>query len=118
LMVNSRLGARAAGVRASETALSNDAYPAQARQYANAYANQFEMPVLFFAAVILAIVVRQTSTLFVLVEWLFAAARIAHAFVHVTSNNVAIRGPLFFVSAVCVLVLWILIASGVLVGTL
>jgi hypothetical protein len=99
-------------------AASKEVYPAKARLYADSYANQFEMPVLFFAAVILAIVVRQAGTLFVLAEWIFAVARIAHAFVHVTSNNRSLRGPLFAVSAACVLVLWLLIASGVLIGTL
>jgi hypothetical protein len=97
--------------------LNNEAYPPKARQYAHAYANQFEMPVLFFVAVVLAIVVRQAGTLFVAIEWVFVAARIAHAFVHVTSNNLSLRGPLFAVSAACTLVLWLLIASGVLVGT-
>jgi hypothetical protein len=117
LMVKSRAEARKAGLAPRETALSGEAYPPKARQFANAYANQFEIPVLFFVAVVLAIVVRQAGTLFVAIEWLFVAARIAHAFVHVTSNKVTLRGPLFAVSAACTLVLWLLIASGVLVGT-
>jgi hypothetical protein len=118
LMARSRLAALKSGLKPGHVAMNTEAFPPKARQYANAYANQFEMPVLFFVAVVLAIVVRQAGTAFVVIEWLFVAARIGQAFVHVTSNNLSLRGPLFMASALFALVLWILIASGVLLGTL
>jgi hypothetical protein len=116
LMARSRMDALNTGVRARDIALSSDGFPARSRQISNCYTNQFEMPLLFIAAVILAIVVHHAGTLFVLVEWLFVIARVAHALVHTTSNNVAIRGPLFLASAVATALLWLLLALGVLFG--
>ena len=104
------------GIRHRDIALSSDAFPAQTRQIGNCYSNQFEMPLLFIAAVILAIVIRQAGTLFVLIEWLFVIARIGHAVVHTTSNNLTLRGPLFLASAVATALLWLILALGVLFG--
>jgi hypothetical protein len=112
LMAQSRMAAFKGGLAKHDIVLDSKAYPAKSRQFANAYGNQFEMPVLFFIAVVL----RQAGTLFVLIEWLFVAARIGQAVVHVTSNNVDLRGPLFLISAVCVLVLWVLIFVGINFG--
>ena len=116
LMAVSRRGAIQHGIRPRDIALGSEAFPAQTRQIGNCYANQFEMPLLFIAALILAIVIRQAGTLFVLIEWLFVIARIAHAFVHTTSNNLTLRGPLFLASAVATALLWLSLALGVLFG--
>ncbi|WP_158811527.1 MAPEG family protein [Beijerinckia sp. L45] len=115
-MAKSRADAMNAGTRPHDIALSSDAFPRQTRQISNCYANQFEMPLLFIAAVILAIVIRQAGTLFVLIEWLFVIARIGHAVVHTTSNNLSLRGPLFLASAVATALLWLILALGVLFG--
>jgi hypothetical protein len=117
LMAQNRMAAMRQGLKASEIALDGAGFPPKARQSANAYGNSFEMPTLFFAAVILGIVVHQAGNLFVVVEWVFLAARIGQAFVHVTTNDVRLRGLLFIAGAGATLLLWILIAYGVLIGT-
>ena len=109
----SRRDAMKGGLRESDVALGSDRYPTRSRQISNAYANSFEMPTLFFAAVILAIVVHQAGTLFVLVEWLFVVARVGQAFIHTTSNKVSVRGAFFLGSAACTGLLWLLVALGV-----
>ena len=101
----------------AEIALSDEAFPARARQVSNCFANQFEMPVLFFLAVIFGIVLHQTGWLFVLCEWLFVACRIAHAAVHTTSNVVRVRGLLFLGSTIATALMWLLIFVGVFFGT-
>lgn len=106
------------GIRSRDVALDDDAFPAGTRQIGNAYANQFEIPLLFIAAVILGIVVRQAGTIFILVEWVFVFARIGHAIVHTTSNDVSLRGKLFGLSAAATALLWILLAVGILFGAL
>jgi hypothetical protein len=118
LMAKSRLAAMGSGMRAETIALDSSAWPAGARQFANCYANQFEMPVLFLLAVIFGIVLHQTGWLFVLIEWLFVAFRLAHAVVHTTSNRVSLRGPLFLGSALATALLWLLIMMGVFFGGL
>lgn len=115
-LAKSRTTAMRHGTRPRDITLSNEAFPTQTRQIANCYANQFEMPVLFIAAVILAIVIRQAGTVFVLIEWLFVIARIGHAVVHTTSNNLTLRSPLFLASAIATALLWLILALGVLFG--
>ena len=115
--MKTRRDALASGVRPTDVQLSDAAFPAVARQAGNSYSNQFEMPTLFFLAVIFGWVLHQTGWLFVLVEWLFVAFRIAHALVHVTSNHLLFRGSLFFGSAVAVALLWLLIFLGTFFGT-
>ena len=108
---------RERGLTGGDIALSDDAFPARARQVSNCYKNQFEMPVLFLLAVIFGIVLHQTGWLFVLLEWLFVALRIAHAVVHTGANVVRLRGALFLGSAAATALLWLLIAVGVFFGT-
>ena len=115
-MAKTRRDAMRAGVRERDIALSDAAWPARAKQFANCYANQFEMPVLFMLAVIFAIVLHQAGTLFVILEWLFVALRLGHAFVHTTGNKVSVRGLLFIGSAAATALLWLLIFIGVFFG--
>ena len=107
---------RAHGITGRDIALGDEAMPARARQIANCYANQFEMPILFFLAVIFGIVLHQTGWLFVLIEWVFVACRIAHAVVHTGGNVVKLRGALFLGSAAATALLWLLIFIGVFFG--
>lgn len=117
LMAKARRDAMMGGLRARDVALSDAAFPAHARQIANCYANQFEMPVLFFLAVIFGIVLHHTGWLFVLCEWVFVLCRLGHAFVHTTSNRLDLRGPLFLGSAIAAAVMWLLIFIGVFLGS-
>jgi len=42
--------------------------------------------------------------------------RLLHAYVHVTSNRVNIRGPLFGISAVVLAIMWLIFIIQVLTG--
>ncbi len=115
-MAKSRQDAMKSGVRESDIALGTQAFPVKTRQISNAYANSFEMPTLFFVAVLFGVVLHQAGTLFVVVEWLFVIARVGQAYVHTTSNKVSIRGICFLGSVVTTVVLWLILALGVLFG--
>ena len=71
--------------------------------------NQFELPVLFFAACLVLFVLGAANTAAVLVAWFFALSRLAHAYVHVTTNRLRFRRPLFIAGFFAVFALWILI---------
>jgi hypothetical protein len=73
--------------------------------------NQFELPVLFYAACMVLFVLGAAGQMAVGVAWLFALARIAHAYVHVTSNRLRFRRPLFIASFVFTFALWALIGA-------
>jgi hypothetical protein len=88
--------------------------PAREKIARASFANQFEMPVLFFALVPLAILTRAADGLFVALSWVFVVSRIGHAAVHLTSNRQPARGLLWLAGVVVLLVLWLSFAGSVL----
>src|SRR5262245_5780262 len=77
-------------VKAADVDLRQLNWPRPIQQVNNSYTSQFELPVLFYVLTILAIVTKQADLLFVLLAWVFVLARLAHCFIHVTSNNVSV----------------------------
>ncbi len=73
--------------------------------------NQFELPVLFYVACMMLFVLGAAGQFAVLVAWLFSLSRIAHAYVHVTTNRLRLRRPLFLASFVFVFALWALVGA-------
>ncbi|MEM1380919.1 MAG: MAPEG family protein [Pseudomonadota bacterium] len=69
--------------------------------------NQFEFPVLFYAAVLLAIAGGQVSDYFATLAWVFAIARVLHSLVHCTINLVALRFVVFGVALFALLLMWV-----------
>jgi hypothetical protein len=86
------------------------------RRVGASYANQFEMPLLFFGLVPLALLTHKADAVFVTLEWLYVVARLAQAAVHVTINIVPLRGAFFFASAVVLGIAWIKLFLDLAVG--
>ena len=105
-------------VRPETIALRERGWPTRTEQVGNAVANQFELPLLFYVLVILALITRKADLLFVVMSWMFVVARIAHAFIHTGSNVVQIRGPVFGVGLTILLIMWIIFALRILFGAL
>jgi len=102
-------------VRARDIALREPNWPIQLLQLQNAFANQLELPVLFYALTILVLVTRTAADLwFVVPAWIFIALRLAHAYVHVTSNIVRLRGLIFITGAVVLCAMWIIFAVRII----
>jgi hypothetical protein len=103
-------------VKMRDIALGQPAWPEQPTKVANCYRNQFEMPVLFYVLVVLAIIARKADLLFVIMSWIFVVCRIVHAYIHTTSNHVGHRFYAFLASNLVLLVMWIIFAVRILVG--
>jgi hypothetical protein len=103
-------------VRLGDIALRQPAWPERPTQISNAYDNQFQLPVLFYALVPLALMTRKADLLFVILSWLFVATRLAHAAIHTTSNNVQQRFMAFLAGAIVLLIMWIVFAAHILLG--
>ena len=103
-------------VRFEQIALREPNWPLRATQFGNAFSNQFELPVLFYVLTILAMITRHADVLFVVLAWIFVAFRILQAFVHVTSNNVRYRGAFYGVSALVLLIVWLIFIVKILLG--
>ena len=71
--------------------------------------NQFEWPLLFSVACILLHLLGATGQLAVALAWLFVAGRIVHTYVQVCTTNVRLRGAVFTINFIAVLVFWVFI---------
>lgn len=103
-------------VKMSDIALGERNWPSRVTRISNTYENQFETPVLFYALVILALVTRQADLLFVILSWIFVAARLAHAFIYTTSNALLWRFRVFLAGTTTLLLMWALFAAKILTG--
>jgi hypothetical protein len=82
--------------------------PLPVAQVAGSFQNQFEIPILFYVLVILALYTRKADLVFVITSWIFVLARIAQAAIHVTSNVVPRRGLAFGISMLVLFIMWII----------
>ncbi|WCE04094.1 MAPEG family protein [Pseudoxanthomonas sp. JBR18] len=72
--------------------------------------NQFEWPVLFYAACIL-LLLGTPGPAAVGLAWLFVAGRVLHSVVHIGTRNVRLRGVVFTLNFLAVLGLWVLVVA-------
>ena len=91
-------------------------WPKKARQVAASFHNQLEIPPLFYLVSVIALVTEIGGPVFVALAWAFVISRIAHAAVHVTSNDVRLRGPAYIVGVFILMAMWAILAYGVLVA--
>ena len=80
------------------------------------FRNLFEMPVLFYAGMLVAYAAHLASPAYVAVSWAYVAARAAHSAIHCTTNRVMHRFPVFLASFGLLGALWALIAWDLLVA--
>ena len=88
-------------------ATDHSAWPEDCRKAQNSFANQFEIPVLFFAVLLLVLNFLIEDWFIVILAALFVISRYIHAFIHTGENHVMKRAKMFGVGALCVLVLWL-----------
>ena len=68
-------------------------------------ANQFELPVIFYAVVVLLVAVDEVTTVDVIAAWVFVAGRIIHTLVQTLTDKVELRGRVFMINFLAVVVL-------------
>jgi hypothetical protein len=113
--------ARTGSVRRGETkirdiALGQSAWPDRPQQISNSYDSQFQIPLLFYVLVIVAWITKQADLIFVVMAWIFVLSRVAHAYIHTTSNHVPSRFRAFAVGVLVLLVMWIIFAVRILIS--
>ena len=105
-------------VRADDIALREPRWPQRTTQAANAFSNQFELPVLFYVLTILAWMTRHAGIVFVVLAWIFVICRVLQAYIHVTSNVVRYRGLFYSIGALVLMIMWALFIIEVLTGVI
>jgi hypothetical protein len=81
---------------------------------ADNFNNQFQLPVLFFVAVLVAHATGQGSALFVQLAWAFVGTRAVHALIQWTYNRVVHRFAVYAIGALILWTMWGLLALGLL----
>jgi len=101
-------------IRFKDIALGQPNWPERATQIGNCFSNQFELPVLFYILVAVALPLRHADLVIVLLSWVFVVTRFAHAGIFVTSNNVQQRSLAWFAGVLVLLAMWIYFALKML----
>ncbi|MBJ3785318.1 MAPEG family protein [Devosia sediminis] len=91
----------------ADIAVERSGYPLKARLLSNSFDNQFQLPVLFFVGALLLLQLGFVSWVDVLLAWLFVALRIAHAAIHVTSNDVPRRFAAYSAGLAVLTLFWL-----------
>jgi hypothetical protein len=111
--------ARGRSLQSGETkirdiALRQPNWPERATAVANCFSNQFEVPVLFYMLIALALLLRHAALVIVMLSWVFVVTRFAHAGIFVTSNDVRTRSLAWFAGVLVVFAMWVYFALKIL----
>ena len=76
--------------------------------------NLFELPVLFYVAVLLALTLMIQDMLLVKLSWSYVAFRYIHSLVHCTYNRVMHRFVAYAASCLILMLIWVRLAAYIL----
>src|SRR4051794_30806707 len=112
-------GARTRALKSGEArfrdiALRQPNWPVRVTQIGNCFANQFELPLLLYILIALALPLRHADLVIVLLSWVFVVTRFAHAGIFVTSNDVQQRSLAWFAGVIVLFVMWLYFALRIL----
>ena len=114
-MAGLRRGALVGGeTKIRDIALGQPNWPARATQIGNCFKNQFELPLLFYALIALALPLRHADLVIVLLSWVFVVTRFAHAGIFVSSDNDRQRSLTWSAGALVLLAMWLYFALKIL----
>jgi hypothetical protein len=83
-------------------------------QIGNCFKNQFELPILFYMLIALALPLRHADLVIVALSWVFVVTRFVHAGIFVTSNDLNYRSLAWFAGVLVVFVMWVYFALKIL----
>ena len=74
---------------------------------ADNFSNLFELPILFYTAILLTLILMVQDSILVILAWAFVISRYLHSFVHVSYNRVMHRFSVFVFSSFVLLAYWV-----------
>jgi hypothetical protein len=101
-------------VKARDVTQRQANWPARTAQIGDCFANQFELPVLFYVLIAIALPIRHADLIIVMLSWVFVVTRFAHAGIFVTSNDLRTRSLAWFAGALVLAAMWIYFALKIL----
>jgi hypothetical protein len=101
-------------IKIKNIALGQPNWPVRATQIGNCFSSQFEIPVLFYVLIALALPVRHADFVIVLLSWMFVITRFVHAGIFVSSNDLGQRSIAWFAGVLVLLAMWVYFALKIL----
>ncbi|WP_181705539.1 MAPEG family protein [Chthonobacter rhizosphaerae] len=86
-------------------ALDHRAWPDDVLKVSNNMNNQFETPTLFYALVLLALVLGLADWVLVVLAFAYVASRVVHTAIHTGSNRIVQRFQVFLVGVGCLMLM-------------
>ena len=114
-MVGERRSALVGGqTKVRDIALGQQNWPQRATQIGNCYRNQFELPVLFYILIAIALPIRHADLVIVMLSWVFVVTRFVHAGIFVSSNDLGRRSMAWLAGVLVLLAMWVYFALRIL----
>jgi hypothetical protein len=107
LLSRKRMGAVRTGRVKAEQFKENREEPLDSLLVHNNLKNQFELPVLFHAVCLALYVTTADNVVTAGLAWAFVLSRYVHSYVHITSNRLRHRRPLFIIGFFILIALWL-----------
>ncbi len=106
--VRARIAAVMAGkTRIKDISLNTKAWPDEVLKLGNNFDNQFDVPMMWYAACGLLVATGLADSVAVVLSWAFVLARIAHTLIHTGANNVPLRMKVFLAGFACMALMWV-----------
>jgi hypothetical protein len=102
------------GTKPRDIVLGQPNWPSRATQIGNCYRNQFELPVLFYVLIALALPLRHADLVIVMLSWVFVVTRFVHAGIFTSSNDLNQRSLAWFAGVLVLLAMWLYFALKIL----
>src|SRR5271170_7972313 len=114
-MAGARRGALVGGqTKIRDIVLGQPNWPTRATQIGNCFRNQFELPVLFYILIAIALPLRHADLIIVMLSWVFVITRFVHAGIFVSSNDLGRRSMAWLSGVLVLLAMWVYFALKIL----
>ncbi|MEA1942058.1 MAG: MAPEG family protein [Pseudomonadota bacterium] len=101
-------------VKVSEVALGQKKWPKRSMQFSNAYQNQLETPILFYAGILFAGAFGVAGPVLLALAWVWVGVRLVHVAIHITINHMLYRFMAFLTGVIVLAAFWIVMAVEVI----
>jgi hypothetical protein len=91
--------------------------PESSAKPARHFVNLFEAPVLFYVVCLAAMITHFTGIAMQVLAWIYVAARVVHAYVHLGGNRLRYRMRAYFFGWGVLLAMWIYLLVGVTIAS-
>jgi len=106
--------ARTVGLKSGKTKSSvyklNVGEPEESLIYTNALRNQYETPTLFYAVCLATYATGNANMVMIVLAFSYAILKTAHNIIHIRTNNLRHRRPVFALSWLVLIVMWLALA--------